>query len=63
MSKPDGDGDFKKMFKPTCLKKKEIENSGCLSQMSSNDIFNLRSPEQLLLNIKVGLVFLAVAAF
>jgi len=62
MSKPDGDGDFKKCLSQHVSREK-IENSDCLSQMSSNDIFHLRSSEQFLLNIKVGLVFLAVAAF
>jgi len=52
------DGDFKKKFEPTYLEeKKKIKNSDYFSQMLTNDIFNLSQSEQLLVNMKVGLVF------
>ena len=52
------DGDFKKKFEPTYLEeKKKIKNSDYLSQMLTNDIFNLSQSEQLSVKIKVGLVF------
>ena len=37
--------------------KKKIKNSDYLSEMLTNDIFHLSLSEQLLVNIKVGLVF------
>ena len=52
------DGDFKKKFEPTYLEeKKKMKNSDYFSQMLTNDIFHLSQPEQLTVNIKVGLVF------
>ena len=53
-----------KRIEPTYLKKRrKIKISDYLYQVRTNYIFYLSPPEQLLVNIKVGLVSLAVAAF
>ena len=54
----------KKRIEPTYLKKRrKIKISDYLSKVRTNYIFYLSPPEQLLVNFKVGLVSLAVAAF